>query len=84
MTTTKPLPVENGDASIDIPWGTHRLVGIIDGIGHGPLAHAAVSPRRERPPNEVDLTATRPAMRIFLDAIKSFPPAKTPRQPSGR
>jgi serine phosphatase RsbU (regulator of sigma subunit) len=38
--------VENGDAIIDISWGTCRLVGVIDGIGHGPLAHTAATAAR--------------------------------------
>ncbi len=37
---------ENGDDFIDMQWGTSRLVGIIDGIGHGPLAHAAAAAAR--------------------------------------
>jgi anti-sigma regulatory factor (Ser/Thr protein kinase)/serine/threonine protein phosphatase PrpC len=45
---TVPLfgQVENGDDYIDLRWGTYRLVGVIDGIGHGPLAHAAARAAR--------------------------------------
>jgi anti-sigma regulatory factor (Ser/Thr protein kinase) len=45
---TVPLfgQVENGDDYIDVHWGTYRLVGVIDGIGHGPLAHMAARAAR--------------------------------------
>jgi anti-sigma regulatory factor (Ser/Thr protein kinase) len=45
---TVPLfgQVKNGDDYIDLHWGTCRLVGVIDGIGHGPLAHTAARAAR--------------------------------------
>jgi anti-sigma regulatory factor (Ser/Thr protein kinase) len=45
---TVPLfgQAKNGDDYIDMHWGTCRLVGVIDGIGHGPLAHTAARAAR--------------------------------------
>jgi serine/threonine protein phosphatase PrpC len=46
---TAPLPGqrENGDDYIHMHWGTTNLVGVIDGVGHGPLAHAAAVSARQ-------------------------------------
>jgi len=37
----------NGDAFVIKRWGTHALVGVIDGLGHGPLAHDAAEAARQ-------------------------------------
>lgn len=40
---TRPYPAmeKNGDAFVLVRWGESVLVGIIDGVGHGPLAYQA-------------------------------------------
>jgi anti-sigma regulatory factor (Ser/Thr protein kinase)/serine/threonine protein phosphatase PrpC len=37
---------ENGDAFIITQWERHALVGVIDGLGHGPFAHRAAQTAR--------------------------------------
>lgn len=45
---TRPHPMRtvNGDAFIIERWGETALVGVIDGLGHGPLAHQAAETAR--------------------------------------
>lgn len=40
-TMPKPGFTENGDGYVVRSWGSSLLVGVLDGIGHGSLAHAA-------------------------------------------
>ena len=46
---TRPYPgmEVNGDAFVIKRWGNHALVGVIDGLGHGPLAHDAAEAARQ-------------------------------------
>ena len=46
---------ENGDAFIIREWGTKALVGVIDGLGHGPLAHRAAQVARQYIDQHYDL-----------------------------
>lgn len=38
---------ENGDSFIMKQWEGHALIGVIDGLGHGPLAHRAAQTARQ-------------------------------------
>jgi anti-sigma regulatory factor (Ser/Thr protein kinase) len=46
---TRPMPgmTVNGDSFIIKRWGTSVLVGVIDGLGHGPHAHLAAETARQ-------------------------------------
>jgi serine/threonine protein phosphatase PrpC len=47
--------IENGDAFIIREWGNKALVGVIDGLGHGPFAHRAAQVARQYIDQHYDL-----------------------------
>lgn len=51
----------NGDAFVIEPWNKSVLVGVIDGVGHGPLAHQAAQAARKY----VEDHANQPLKAIF-------------------
>ena len=51
----------NGDAFVIEPWDETMLVGVIDGVGHGPLAHQAAQAARKY----VEDHARQPLKAIF-------------------
>jgi anti-sigma regulatory factor (Ser/Thr protein kinase) len=54
----------NGDAFVIEPWNESVLVGVIDGVGHGPLAHQAAQAARKY----VEDHAQQPLKVIFRGA----------------
>lgn len=52
---------ENGDSFIMKQWEGHALVGVIDGLGHGPLAHRAAQTARQYIEQHYD----QPLERVF-------------------
>jgi serine/threonine protein phosphatase PrpC len=60
-TRPQKLMDDNGDAFVIKSWGVKSLVGVIDGLGHGELAHRAAEVARVYVENHCDL----PLMDIF-------------------
>ncbi len=62
--STRPRPPDqiNGDAFVVMQWSESVLVGVIDGLGHGQLAHRASQTARQYVENHYDL----PLDKIFL------------------
>ena len=52
---------ENGDAFVIKQWGESALLGVIDGLGHGPFAHRAAQAARQYVEGHCD----RPLEQIF-------------------
>ncbi|HWH70661.1 MAG TPA: ATP-binding SpoIIE family protein phosphatase [Candidatus Sulfotelmatobacter sp.] len=63
---TRPHPgdEQNGDAFVLRQWGESALVGIIDGLGHGPFAHQAAETARHYIESHYDI----PLAQLFLGA----------------
>jgi anti-sigma regulatory factor (Ser/Thr protein kinase) len=55
---------ENGDAFLMKQWDGHALVGVIDGLGHGPFAHRASSTARQYLETHFD----QPLQKLFRGA----------------
>jgi anti-sigma regulatory factor (Ser/Thr protein kinase)/serine/threonine protein phosphatase PrpC len=66
---TRPLFGQgvNGDAFVVRQWGEHALVGVIDGLGHGPLANQAAETARQY----VESHAGQPLDALFNGAAKA-------------
>ncbi|PKM77104.1 MAG: hypothetical protein CVU90_08875 [Firmicutes bacterium HGW-Firmicutes-15] len=60
-TRAHPLMVVNGDDYVIKQWGENLLVAVIDGLGHGPLAHKAAHTARQYIENHFD----QPVSAIF-------------------
>jgi len=58
------LSQENGDAFLIKQWEANALVGVIDGLGHGPFAHRASSTARQYVETHFD----QPLQKLFRGA----------------
>ena len=58
---TRPYPgcAQNGDAFVLCQWEESALVGVIDGLGHGPGAHRAAEAARQYAESHYDLPLAR-------------------------
>jgi anti-sigma regulatory factor (Ser/Thr protein kinase) len=66
-TRTCPLMSVNGDAFLIKQWGESALVGVIDGVGHGPLAYTAAQAALQYVERHYD----QPLTDIFLGVART-------------
>jgi serine/threonine protein phosphatase PrpC len=66
---TRPCPLMsvNGDTFVIKQWGESALVGVIDGVGHGPFAHSAAQDARQYVERHYD----QPLADIFLGVART-------------
>jgi len=66
---TRPCPLMsvNGDTFVTKQWGESALVGVIDGVGHGPFAYSAAQAARQYVERHYD----QPLANIFLGVART-------------
>ena len=62
-----PAMKVNGDAFVIKQWGMHALVGVIDGVGHGELAHQVAQTTRQYLESHFD----QPMMYLFRGVTRA-------------